>query len=644
MALGNRLRRIVSRIAGRGAAIRDHEQGGDQAYAPIEDYALIGNRISTALVSRDGSIDWACFPRMDSPSVFARILDTKRGGSWQLAPEQAYEVHRAYRPATAILETTFATGTGTATVTDFMPAHSAELERLGDSAIIRVVRGVSGRVEMTNRFHPAFDYARAGHRWETAPGIGIRATTGSESLTLYSSRLEFEIDGAAATGRFETRAGEDHVLILSFRKPAAMLFGHGVRNLAPRALRLTEEYWTSWVGRMTYEGKYREQVERSAITLRLLDYAPTGAIIAAPTASLPETLGGIRNWDYRYCWIRDASFTLYAFLLLGYPEEAETYLNWLLDVSAGDPASLKVLYGVDGERHSPESVLNHLEGYGGAQPVRIGNGAQDQPQHDMYGEILDCAYLMYRNGGVLSDALWDLLCRAVNYTCDIWETPDHGPWEVRSEPRHFLYSKVLCWVAVDRGLRIADECELPCDRDRWAAVRDAIHADVIANGYKAESGAFTAAYDGDDLDAAILALPLRRFIDADDPRMAGTIDRIAADLAFPGAPHLLRRVSPQFEDGLHGDEGAFLLCSFWLVDCLVMQGRLDEAETLFDELIAHANDVGLFAEMVDPASGRHLGNFPQAFTHIALVVSASNLERARAGQPPAESSVRVAPS
>lgn len=625
----------------RRAPIHDSQTQPLARYEPIESYALIGDRLSTALVSQSGSVDWACFPRMDSPTVFARILDADKGGSWSIAPEGPYQVHRQYRPGTTILETTLTTGTGTAVVTDFMPPSSAELERLGDSSIVRIVRGITGRVAMRNRLHPAFNYGRDDHAWTRAEGLGVRASTRDESLTLYSSRLEFAFDGAVAEAQFETKPGEKHIFVLSHRTPPALMFGQGLRDLAPRALETTERYWSEWARRADYDGPHRLLVERSALTLRLLDYAPTGAIIAAATASLPETPGGIRNWDYRFCWIRDASFTLYAFLLLGYAEEAENYLNWLLDVTRGDPAALKVLYGVDGETHAPEQVLEHFEGYDGARPVRIGNGAQDQAQHDMYGEVLDCAYLMYRNGGVVTEGLWELLRQAVDHVCEIWHEPDHGPWEIRSRPRHFVYSKVICWVAVDRGLRLAEECGLPCDRERWEAVRGEIRDEVLEKGYKEDLQCFTAAYDGDDLDAAVLALPLRRFIDANDPRMVSTVERIGKDLSFEGAPHLLRRVSPGFEDGLHGEEGAFLLCSFWLVDCLIMQGRLEEAERLFATLEGHTNDLGLCAEMVDPTTGRHLGNFPQAFTHIAFIVSASNLERAKRGKATAEESVAV---
>jgi GH15 family glucan-1,4-alpha-glucosidase len=642
MSSADGIRSLFQKVIRSGKGGEGDESGTQtRRYEPIEDYALIGDRVTTALVSRTGSIDWACFPRMDSPSVFARILDAERGGHFSIQPTGAFESSRRYREGTAILDTTFTTGTGQVMVTDFMPPQSAELERLGDSAIVRIVRGVTGRVEMAIQVHPAFDYGRAEHRWDIEPGTGARATTPDESITLYSTRVEFEEREPLVEGRFETRPDEERVFILRHRKPAALMFHRGLRDMTPRALEITERYWRDWIERCAYTGAHEKLVVQSAVTLRMLDYAATGAIVAAPTTSLPETPGGIRNWDYRYNWIRDAAFTLYAFLLLGYPEEAESYLNWLCDVTAGHADSLKVLYGLGGEDETPEFILEHFEGYEGASPVRIGNGAWDQQQHDMYGEILDCAYLMSRNGGVLSETLWEMLRKSVDHACAIWRDPDHGPWEIRSAPRHFVYSKVLCWVALDRGLRLADTYGFSCDRERWERVAEEIRAEVLEKGYNEKVGAFTAAYDGEDLDAAVLALPLRRFIDAKDPRMVSTVERIREKLSFEGAPHLLRRVSPEFEDGLHGEEGSFMLCNFWVVDCLVMQGKVDEAEELFSKLEQHANDVGLYAEMVDPATGRHLGNFPQAFTHIALIVSAANIERARRGMPALEEAVAI---
>ncbi|MDZ7727730.1 MAG: glycoside hydrolase family 15 protein [Dehalococcoidia bacterium] len=630
MRLKKRIRGLLRSGSSPGANSHPAANRGTNGYVPIEDYALIGDRLSAALVARDGSIDWACFPRMDSPSVFGRILDREQGGFCQLVPASRYEVTREYRVDTPILETRFTTGTGEALLIDFMPPQTGNFERLGDCSIVRIVRGVKGRVEMDVLFDPRFDYGRGIPQWEIEPGTGARAYTEREGLTFHSTRLEFaRRDEGGVESRFETRPGEDHIFVLSYRQPPAMLFGSSVRELAPKALEHTEAHWREWLSRCTYDGPHAGMVRRSLLTLRLLDYALTGAIVAAPTTSLPETIGGIRNWDYRFCWIRDAAFTLYSFLTIGYPEEAENYLNWVLDVTRGDPRALRVLYPIEGADHVPEQVLDHLEGYRGSAPVRIGNGAEAQRQLDMYGEVLDCAWLMHRRGGIIGETLWELLRAIVDYVCEVWSLPDHGPWEVRSEPRHFVYSKVLCWVAVDRGVRLAEERGFACELDRWRETRSAIATEIETHGYKEPPGTYTAAYDGEDLDAALLALPLRRFVDANEPRMAATIERIRTELAMEGAPELLHRVSPGFEDGLHGDEGAFLLCSFWLADCLAIQDRPEAAEDLINSLMGHANDVGLFAEMYDARTGNQLGNFPQAFTHIALINALVNLHRAQ---------------
>lgn len=607
---------------------------GPQAprYAPIEDYGLIGDRVSAALVSKAGSIDWLCLPRMDSPSVFAKILDAERGGSCSLAPTADFSVTRRYSGDTAILETEFATATGRVRVTDFMPIRSRELHGLGDGSIIRLVEGIEGQVEMELRFDPVFDYARAEPEWVIKEGMGARARWDDETLTIYASRMRLQRHTRGITARQTVRAGDECPVVIAFRKPASMMFTPGLRDMARPALDETRKYWNNWVSACRYEGPYADAVRRSAIVLRLLDYGPTGALVAAPTTSLPETPGGERNWDYRYCWIRDAAFTMYCFLQLGYPEEAEVYLHWLLDVTRGAPKDLQVLYGLDGGRETPEVVLGHLEGYGGARPVRIGNAAVSQRQLDMYGEILDCAYLMHRAGGVLSDDLWEWLCRVVDHACDVWQEPDRGPWEIRAAPRHFVYSKLLCWVAVDRGIRLARQRGDNRDRGRWIQVRDDIRDAIEWRGYNPSLEAFTAAFDGDDLDASVLALPLRRFIRADDPRMVSTVGLLQERLARPGYPFLIERVSPEFEDGLSGEEGAFLICSFWLVDNLTMRGELDAAEAMLNQLLEHANDLGLFAEMADPATGHQLGNFPQAFTHIALVNAAVHLQYARSGR------------
>jgi alpha,alpha-trehalase len=561
---------------------------------------------------------------MDSPSVFARLLDAGSGGCWQIRPTGKFRSSRRYQGDTAIIEMTFETSRGRARLTDFMPPHSAGLERAMDSAIIRIVEGVEGEVEFENHFEPRFDYARAEADWTKQPGTGVRATFGEESLTLQTKQPLTIADGAAR-GRFRVGKGMQAVFVLTYRSPVSLFWRSEIEGEAEHLLEQTRSYWTEWIRRCKYEGPYEHVVKRSAITLRLLDYAPTGAMVAAPTTSLPEVIGGVRNWDYRFSWMRDTAFTLYSFYVLGYHEEGETFLSWILDMTRGDPRSLKVLYGIGGERETPEFELDHLEGYRGSRPVRIGNAAQDQKQLDIFGELLDCAYLLYRYGGRFSDELWPLLRAAVDHVCDIWKEPDEGLWEVRSGPRQFVYSKALCWVAVDRGIRLGERLGFPFDEVRWKEARDEILAQVMEQGYNAERGAFTQAYGHSDLDAAVLSFPLRGVISANDPRMASTIRRIEEELSTDG---LIHRVSQTFEDGLPGKEGAFVLCSFWLVDCYTLQGDIDKARAAYEKLLTYTNDVGLLSEEIDPKSGAQLGNFPQAFAHVALINSAANLARA----------------
>jgi len=599
-------------------------RGRAGAYRPIEDYALIGDRITAALVSKDGSIDWACFPRMDSPSVFARILDARIGGYWQIRPEGVFSSTRHYEDDTAILETTFLTDGGEARLIDFMPPHAAGLERALDSAIIRIVECVRGSMAFENGFDPRFAYARAAATWTEQPGTGVRATWGDESLTLQTKQLLEVVDGCAV-GRFVVNEGERAVFVLTYRSPVSLFWRSEVEGEADHLLEQTRAYWRDWIGRCKYEGPYESMVKRSAITLRLLDFAPTGAMVAAPTTSLPEKIGGVRNWDYRFSWMRDTTFTLYSFYVLGYHEEGETFLSWILDMTRGDPKSLKVLYGIRGEQETPEFELDHLEGYMGSRPVRIGNAAQDQVQHDIYGELLDCAYLLYRYGGRFSDELWPLLRAAVNHVCDVWQEPDEGLWEVRSGPRQFVYSKALCWVAVDRGIRLAEQLAYPYDEERWKATRAEILEEIMEKGYDSERGAFTQAYGYRDLDAAVLSFPLRGVIAATDPRMASTVARIEEELGTDG---LVRRVSQTFADGLPGGEGAFVLCSFWLVDCYILMGQTEKARAAYEKLLTYANDLGLLSEEIDPKTGAQLGNFPQAFAHVALINTAANLARA----------------
>ncbi len=598
------------------------------SYCPVEDYAIIGDGSTAALVSLDGSIDWACFPRFDAPSVFARLLDAEKGGYWQIVPTGAWASEHRYLPDTNVLSTSFQTATGNVEVLDFMP-----VQRLGgvapdDNCVVRIVRGRQGRVEMAHRFAPRFDYARARAEWTVQHGRGVRAVYRTQTLTLYSDGPLEAVDGEAR-GLLTLNEGEEVVLLLTYRSGDSVLWRSDATQTGLRLLGETGDYWREWVDRCGYQGAYQEAVRRSALVLKLLDYEATGALIAAPTTSLPEEIGGERNWDYRYSWLRDTAFTLYALYGLGYREEGEAFLEWIADVASCEPSALQVLYGVGGERTIEEAELTHLEGYRGSRPVRIGNGAYSQRQLDIYGEVLDCAYLHQKHGGVISPQLWAFLRAIVDYVCAVWRRRDQGIWEVRNSARHFVYSKALCWVALDRGIRLARQCDLPADRDLWEDNRSVLFEELLRDGYDEEIGAFTQAYGTEELDASALALLLRGVLPPDDSRMRSTVDRVAERLCEDGFVH---RYLPSVDDGMTGGEGAFLMCSFWLADCYAEMGRIEQARTLLAYLLSHANDVGLYAEELDPVTRLHLGNFPQAFTHIALINAVLSLAKAESAQ------------
>lgn len=594
---------------------------GKRNYRPIEDYALIGDGLTGALVAKDGSIDWVCFPRFDSPSVFAAILDHAQGGSWVLRPDGEFTSTRRYWPDSAILETTFETPTGSAQVIDFMHVAEQTGRKPHGSSVVRIVRGIWGEVGFRTVVRPMFDYAREAASWVGVPGGGFRAEFREAMLGMQATVGLQSAQGELRTA-FGVRAGHEEAFVLSYERAVGAAWTRDARSCADDCLAATTAWWRRWMTPFSYKGPYEEAVRRSAVTLKLLDYLPTGAIIAAATTSLPEELGGVRNWDYRYAWLRDTAFTLYAFYVIGHVDESEAFLRWVMEVAHGDPAHLQVLYGLEGETELTEYELKHLDGYEGSRPVRVGNLAHRQQQLDIFGEVIDCAYLYQRQGGTIGRDLWSFLRRMVDHVCDHWREPDRGIWEVRSEPQHFVYSKVLCWVAVERGVRIAEAQGHEADLDRWRREAAAIHAEVFERGYNEEIGAFTQAYGSTNLDAAALALPLRRFIAPDHPRMVSTVEAVVKSLSSNG---LIRRYHRRADDGVPGGEGAFLLVSFWLVDCYAEMGRVTEARAFFERLLAFANDVGLYAEEVDPATGRHLGNFPQAFTHVALINAANSL-------------------
>jgi len=602
----------------------------------IEDYALIGNTLSAALVSREGSIDWLCLPRFDSPAVFAALLGDESHGQWKIAAsDPKARISRAYRPGTAILETRFETDTGGATIIDFMPPPGDDFA----DEVIRLVRGDLGAIELNMCLRFRFDYGRL-VPWLRSRPDGVLAVAGPDAVRL-STHIKLVNEGWATRAKFTVRAGEYVPFVLtwfpSHRKPppvrdAMVLAGY------------VERVWRRWMETSTYRGPWREAVERSLITLKLLTYRPSGGIVAAPTTSLPEEIGGERNWDYRYCWIRDATLTLYALLMSGYREEARDWRQWLLRAAAGSPQDLQIMYGLHGEQRLTEFILDWLPGFDGSRPVRVGNAAFAQLQLDVYGELMGVLHTARRFGLDGSVEAWDLQRVMLRHLEDIWRQPDDGIWEVRGPPRHFVHSKLMAWMAFDRSIASAEMFGLDGPVEHWRAVRDEIRAEVCEHGFHAQRNTFVQYYGGENLDAALLFIPMVGFLPPDDPRVLSTVAAIEKDLMRDG---LVRRYSVMGEvDGLPGGEGAFLACSFWLCDVYRLCGRRAEATALFERLLALANDLGLLAEEYDPRAGRQLGNFPQAFSHVSLINSAYGLamladaageraagERAPAGAP-----------
>ena len=588
-------------------------------YRPISDYGVIGDMHSAALVSTGGSIDWLCFPRFDSPSVFAAILDDQRGGRFAIRPVGEYRSTQAYRPETNILLTTFHTDSGQATLTDFMPL--AEDVTQSEHEVIRLARCEAGEVTLECLFQPRLGYAGAATRLTVEPR-GAVATGDGAKLSL-ASPLPLQLQDDEARATFPLRSGETAAFVLRWDEEAP-------RPIAdydiPCKLGNTEAYWRLKTSDWHYRGRWSELVKRSVLALHQLLYAPSGAICAAVTTSLPGQIGGPRNWDYRFCWLRDAAFTLDVFHRLGHTDDTSPFLGWLSHFSSTFPDNLHTLYGIGYETDIEERVLDHLEGYRGSRPVRVGNAAGKQLQLDDYGELLLALASYYRAGGYIDDSFWRLAETLVEGAVANWRLPDHGIWEMRAERRHYVYSKLMCWVAVDRGIRLAQALGRPVDLARWRQAREAIRADVLANGFNPKLGAFVQSYGSNTPDASLLFMPMAGFLPAADPRMLATIDLIRRELSVDG---LVRRYLPtQVDDGLGTDEGTFTMCTFWLIGCLVLLGRLNEAQRLFEKAISFSNHVGLFSEMVDPKTGEFLGNYPQAFTHIALIHTARNLDRA----------------
>ena len=582
----------------------------------IEDYALIGDCHSGALVGRDGSIDWLCWPRFDSAACFAALLGGPQHGRWKIAPVGASRSSRQYRDDTLVLETGFETAHGSAALIDFMPARDQHCN------LVRIVEGRRGRVRMEMEFILRFDYG-ASVPWVTrlADNKGIRAIAGPDMAALRSP-VPLEGRDFKTLASFEIAEGQRIAFSLT----------HGPSHLAmpdpldaEGALAATQEFWRKWAGRCSLGGEWASLVRRSLLTLKALTYAPTGGVVAAPTTSLPEKIGGVRNWDYRFCWLRDATLTLLALMNADYQEEATAWRDWLLRAVAGSPAQMQIMYGIAGERRMTELELPWLPGYEDSKPVRIGNAAAAQLQLDVYGEVMDALYQGCKAGLERNDAAWGLQQALLAHLETCWQEPDEGLWEVRGPRRHFTHSKVMCWVAFDRGVKMVETLGYEGPVERWRKIRAAIHDDVCKHGWNEELGAFMQSYGCAELDASLLLLPITGFLPCTDPRVRSTIEAIQRGLTRNGL--VMRYRTQESIDGLPPGEGLFLACSCWLADCLILLGRRDEAREVFARVAALANEVGLLAEEYEPLGRRQLGNFPQAFSHVALVNTAMNLSR-----------------
>jgi GH15 family glucan-1,4-alpha-glucosidase len=582
----------------------------------IEDYALIGDCETAALVARDGSIDWLCFPRFDSAACFAALLGTPEHGRWLLTPVDTIQtIRRRYREGTLVLETEYQTDSGVVAVVDCMPLCTTSHN------VVRMIEGRRGQVRMRMELVIRFDYGSI-VPWVRHTERGIRAIAGPDAMHL---RTDVPVHGEQfrTIAEFTVSEGQRIPFTLTWYpshqpEPA--------ESDPEQSIRETEQWWQAWSARCTYTGAWREQVVRSLITLKALTYAPTGGLVAAATTSLPEQLGGVRNWDYRYCWLRDATFTLYALMTGGYMDEARAWREWLVRAVAGKPSEMQIMYGLAGERRLAEWVVDWLPGYEGAAPVRVGNAAFRQHQLDVYGEVMDALHLARRMGLAHDENAWRVQRALVQFLEEHWQRPDEGIWEVRGPPRHFTHSKVMAWVAIDRAVKAVEQFGYAGSVDQWRELRDTIHADVCRNGFDPELNSFVQYYGAKQLDASLLMLPLVGFLPATDPRLRGTVQAIQDQLMRHGFVERYR-TDPDV-DGLPSGEGVFLVCTFWLADNLALQGRYDEARAIFERLLGLCNDVGLLSEEYDPHTKQLIGNFPQAFSHLGLINTARNLSQA----------------
>lgn len=605
---------------------RETSQGGvsDTATdAAIGDYALIGDCRTSALVSRAGSVEWMCLPDFSSPSLFAALLDSERGGRFAITPSEPFRSQRRYVPETAVLESTFSTEAGTARLLDTMPIGDRDSLQ-PQRELLRVVEGVEGWVAFQVRFEPKPGYAHSPVSLRQRSSTAFTCTSGSEHLLL---RCDVPLDcpgGSVASGTFEIAAGERICFSVGYTQGDVSVIlptGDG----AAERLRRTSEWWREWSQSCSYQGPFPDAVLRSAMTLKLLTFALSGAVIAAPSSSLPEAIGASRNWDYRYCWLRDAALTMRAFLGLGLLEEADAFLRWLLHATALTQPRLNIMYDIYGRTNLEEEDLDHLSGYRGSRPVRRGNGAHDQVQLDVYGGVISAAVEYSEAGGILQQDQLKLLAAFGRKVCEIWREPDQGIWEIRGEKRDYTFSKLMCWLALDRLLRLAEKTPLPIDQGAFARERDEIRAAIEKRAWSDELGAYSGVFDDQWLDASVLLMSCLGYRNATHPRMRGTVDRIRERLGREGLIYRYEHGS----DGFDSREGAFGICSFWVVDNLAMRGDLEEAEALFARLLARGNDVGLYSEEINPENGEFLGNFPQAFTHVGLINAAIALGLAR---------------
>ncbi|GIF46114.1 GH15 family glucan-1,4-alpha-glucosidase [Asanoa ferruginea] len=597
----------------------------EQRYLPIGEHGLIGNLRTVALVGTDGTIDWCCIPRFDSPSVFASILDRDKGGFFSLTTDVPANTRQFYFPDTNVLITRFLSEDGVAEIQDYMPvpADNAETDH---HRLIRRVRCVRGELPFRAHIAPRFDYGLQPH---TARQEGTRAIFESASLSLaLNATAPFELVDGDVISSFRLKQGESEVFCLE-RADTANSVPYGNAEEAEEEFTATVAYWRRWLSQSRYRGRWREAVHRSALTLKLMTYAPTGAIVASPTTSLPERLGGSRNWDYRYVWVRDAAFCTYSLLRLGFTEEADAFMGFLaarVRESDADPEGpLQIMYRIDGSDTLSERLLDHFEGYEGSAPVRVGNDAVNQLQLDIYGALVDSIYLYNKWGQPISSGVWDGVTTFVEWVCKNWDQPDEGVWETRGGRRNFLYSRLMCWVAIERAIRVAHQRGLPADLVRWGAARDAIYHQIMDRFWDPDLKAFVQHRDGHVLDASVLMMPLSKFIAPSDPKWLSTLDLLGDTLV---SDSLVYRYDPHLApDGLEGEEGTMSICTFWYVEALSRAGQVDEARLAFEKMITYANHLGLYAEQLGP-TGEHLGNFPQAFTHLALISAAFNIDRA----------------